>query len=995
MYVDDLAAAHEHLANRYAGLKAARGENSVFAIEHGLTPKETESLVASVGEGVRRWGFYRNRWDQVCLPLLAVASEVGYRYRGTGTEFWPKFESFAGVELPVADREKLTAMFSYASKRWGLKKPADTSWTRLYRHIAWPIANALAPLEIHRPLAMAMRNLLRSRGTYAGDDLLLTELREISAGLWSNRLHDWLLDGDVAIEVFRSFLGQNDRGSWLSADFLSRLASDLRRDEPARVAVAEAADIARIKVPTGATLPSRARYSLVLSEGKVTQLLLHGPVTPAQVHARIVQNIDRRAGWLQISGGSQPLLLDEFLSGRQIKIGNGQTVPPRNLLTFSSYDAREAGPEVAEYLSALQPVFPNLFTVGNDGVTAFPVIDGEVLEPTARYVRLRAEDGEPTEAWSKCEIVYFTASSEDDRRRLERLGYKFRDQGDVKIIGPCILSTVDGALLIPDGEPLLIVAVADDVRLALRSNDADIDSTRLTNGHLVALNLKSGEYHLRITTDTISRLVSLQVGKTGQEEPFSVELSPTDATVNDFLAGDIALSIKAIMPLDHVNISATVSTREALIASAHVRTDNIPALIGGGSHLFSTLREGISSLSDTARLPLRLHIDIEGLGAWRWEIPWRAGTYVYKESEATWIDATGEAVGSSYATSVQPLLAPLSAGLEKQETIFLRLPASLSADRFLSVECVGPSVWRPGAEEGSLPTTLLRQTETRHNALGLRSVVESYLAWSLAKGDNILTMRGARAIAGKLEYAAVKQLCGTEWAANEAKFSADSSSDAEVLIQICREQRLVENNECPVLTGADDFVFQTELRLRFASVLSMIDDLASDPDALANSCDMAVNDAYETVRRNHIKNGRDTFDEPDIGYPAEVWLAVLAEAKARRTLANLSRFILPASRWTRLSLFDFGRASEDEVVDALHASHVDVSRGSRPPLLSRSDLKLGLQLWLAPRHLVTTSEWFDAIARTLSDRQTSRAIRYAALRTRIARRSDIQLDAAQ
>jgi hypothetical protein len=45
-----------------------------------------------------------------------------------------------------------------------------------------------------------------------------------------------------------------------------------------------------------------------------------------------------------------------------------------------------------------------------------------------------------------------------------------------------------------------------------------------------------------------------------------------------------------------------------------------------------------------------------------------------------------------------------------------------------------------------------------------------------------------------------------------------------------------------------------------------------------------------------------------------------------------------------------------------------------------------LQLWLSPKLMVETESWRDLLAKALSDVQTCRAVRYVALRRKLALR---------
>lgn len=80
----------------------------------------------------------------------------------------------------------------------------------------------------------------------------------------------------------------------------------------------------------------------------------------------------------------------------------------------------------------------------------------------------------------------------------------------------------------------------------------------------------------------------------------------------------------------------------------------------------------------------------------------------------------------------------------------------------------------------------------------------------------------------------------------------------------------------------------------------------------------------------------------------------------------------------------YAELTEDDLVDLLDSCHVDAFR--RPGLrwLGRAELRTMLQLWLSPRAMIEADEWPRFLAKGLSDIQTSRAVRYVALRRKLA-----------
>jgi hypothetical protein len=87
---DVLKDRHQALANHFADLALSRGQLPLFAIEHGLDEAALSGLRAAVSRNLEADPQLQGAtWSWAYLPLLVVATEVGYRYRGTGTDFWP------------------------------------------------------------------------------------------------------------------------------------------------------------------------------------------------------------------------------------------------------------------------------------------------------------------------------------------------------------------------------------------------------------------------------------------------------------------------------------------------------------------------------------------------------------------------------------------------------------------------------------------------------------------------------------------------------------------------------------------------------------------------------------------------------------------------------------------------------------------------------------------------------------------------------------------
>lgn len=146
---DALSGQHHALAEHFANLSRERGELPVFAIEHGLDDLALEALRRSVSRHVEEDPQLAGAaWSWRYLPLVVVATEVGYRYRGTGTDFWPVLALELGIDAGHTFRTGLSRLFELGHRSARLARPGDSPWERHFPHISWPIGNSLVPLEI-------------------------------------------------------------------------------------------------------------------------------------------------------------------------------------------------------------------------------------------------------------------------------------------------------------------------------------------------------------------------------------------------------------------------------------------------------------------------------------------------------------------------------------------------------------------------------------------------------------------------------------------------------------------------------------------------------------------------------------------------------------------------------------------------------------------------------------------------------------------------------
>jgi hypothetical protein len=270
---------------------------------------------------------------------------------------------------------------------------------------------------------------------------------------------------------------------------------------------------------------------------------------------------------------------------------------------------------------------------------------------------------------------------------------------------------------------------------------------------------------------------------------------------------------------------------------------------------------------------------------------------------------------------------------------------------------------------------------------GLSSLGVSYLAWRAARPANIFAERHRRSTCSLLEAALVQQLCGSSWKAIEADGGGLAGNAHYALFRICMSRGIASGKRFPELQADETVTLRKEILDRFIRLAPDVSGLMSLQSF--EQLDYAIMEAYEEINKKRAAANSPLFDEPDIFNEDTSWRTAIEQALKEARIPALQPLLLPRSRWVSLSSIDYRSSRLDDVVQALWSSHVDASRISGNRWLNRRELLTGLQLWVNPRLLASSSGWRSDLSKLLSDRQTSRAIRYAALRLRAEKQTEI------
>lgn len=975
---DALSGQHHVLAEHFANLSRERGELPVFAIEHGLDDLALEALRRSVSRQLEEDPQLAGAaWSWRYLPLVVVATEVGYRYRGTGTDFWPVLALELGIDAGHTFRTGLSRLFELGHRSARLARPGDSPWERHFPHISWPIGNSLVPLEIQPQLTDALRRAVRAGISADDTDRLLEYMRGLAAGHSSRRFEHWLLQRDVALEVMRRLLAPESPG-WLSETILQRIDRDIRKDRGAYRAITEARKtVARRSARLAQIAPSR--YVLALEDETPRHLIIRGPTLPAQSRDEVIAALRIHGDRIRASGGVQAVPLASFLAGGEITLGKVFPFPSSPLRRDDALDVDEGTAKAT--LERLQPLQPEFFLVEAGGMMAFAVFPNEKLQPDSVIIQcIRVDDEENLET----RILHTSDSA--DCEVLRRRGFVVAERGPtLRLIGlpgpgssdrflacfPVLATQRIGACteLLLDGS-----AVPGEL---LRIRGIDWRALRPDIGLHVIEPADGGDLDRR----------EFEVVEPPDLEPASVKVLPGNANISDLEAGRLEIRIGAPLALEDLPIRIRIlSPNESELASEGM-IERLPATITGRSPLLNHIQTGLAGrrASDSG---LRLHVEVEGLLERVISLPpaRRELRYDWDTGKWTRTDNDEKELPSILATPAEPLL---GAGADAWEGARLVLPDAADHEALAAgLIFPGKASARIGLGERSsvkLPA-LLREPSSRSDGVGLIELARAHAAWQLAEANDLLANWQRWAIVEELEGALIEQLCGANWRKLETGLDISILTRHGALLRCADALGLVSGKDLPrIETAADREFLQDRLITRFRETVPDVPEaLLQWNEDLAGDLDLAVIDAYEDLRHQLETSGIDAFDEVDMSRPAATWRKALERSREMPLLPMFRPLILPDARWPSLVSPWYSELGEDDLVDLLDSCHVDAFR--RPGLrwLGRAELRTMLQLWLSPKLMVETEGWRDLLAKALSDVQTSRAVRYVALRRKLA-----------
>ena len=220
--LSDIQARLEDHFDRLARSRAASGF-PVFALEHGLSPKDLERLRSTLQTRRKTRAPTARHW----LLWIVYATELGYDYQGD--EYWPSFED----QTPGwqdRHRDDIRIWFQKFQSTYRGGTPSGP-WAQQFGIIAWPITHAVLPLYLQRQFAKLLYQLrFRLASLDRVDPRSLGRLLAAHARDASTRFRAFLEQEELTAQLVLALLGAHPSNGedLIHAPTLERIVADLK-----------------------------------------------------------------------------------------------------------------------------------------------------------------------------------------------------------------------------------------------------------------------------------------------------------------------------------------------------------------------------------------------------------------------------------------------------------------------------------------------------------------------------------------------------------------------------------------------------------------------------------------------------------------------------------------------------------------------------------------------------------------------------------------------
>jgi len=974
----------------------------VYLIEHGLDVDELTALRTEVRANLRHRALDSGWWNNCDLPLLVAATEVGYRYRGTGTDFWPLFDDEMEIVVSPSGRQRIKELFVFASDRFNGARPPTTAWAEAFHLIAWPIAHALLPLEFHRPLAATLANL--RLGVSVSDDATLYSAIRAASAFPTARFATLLENFNVVVSLARSLLGRENHE--LSAEIVGRLSADLAADGVARRGIVVARSIQRgipadgsgsVQVPVATrikgALQLRLANDVLLLEANFASL-------DVTIAGQLRHSLRRRRFAPQLWGATARVPGDQLLSGLSFPI-KLTAIPEKDAPLFPDLDAAGLEAKDLAVLHGFELEFaaPHLFAVSAEGDVAWQV-HGSTITGYRKYWALIGKGDEPL---GGCPAIgeigplrcfELDPNSTAGAHALGQLGFDVRRGVSVRFAGAPSIQSGDEVPTFVSGDKRVLVPqrLTNEAALVVQLNGRSA-TARATE--VVQVIVEAGDHRILVSNETDSREYAFRgVGaRPSPVAPVRVELRLEERTVQALLGGRLNFMVDSAAPIDGLPLTVDIEA-SGRVFSATGPLGPIPQPVSTEHAVMKTLlSEDVRDLvsgADTVILRAR----VGNVACAAWELERAVRPCWWEVAGGPRLLSEGGALRFGVIGADDPLREPAE-GVMGSGT-YLLAPIGLNQLEFGSAApfttlCVAPR--RATLQDLGLSNVTKPRLERRRRGsragVGLEDLSEAYLRWSLAETQSAIGEIHRGRVTAHIEEWMTEVCCGLEW--TQAEGSIARRSTWGILEQVCQEMSLGRDGLVELTDEQDIEVRRltvAEIRRSLPSLWARIgppSDLDDDDyEVLDRACARAYEALSERYRSRGQKQVADELGEADPGESPDRWDEAFVRVRQRVEMRSLSAMLLPSNSPARLMTLEVGMMTVEDVADELSAWAASARRSFAGAVPSRDALKASYALWAAPE-LVLTTDWRAALDTLLVERSVARATRYLALKARESR----------
>ncbi|MEA2906279.1 MAG: hypothetical protein QOI12_3666 [Alphaproteobacteria bacterium] len=892
--------------------------------------------------------------------VCAVASEVGSRFEGVGTIFWANFEQSLGLAISQLQRHAIGNAFETLANKYNTARPSESAFSEHFSIIAWPIANALLPVDLVGPvtrlLARGPVRALPARGR-APD---FESLRAWANAAEGARLVDWLRFEEPTSRVLTALLTEN-RDQTLPEASYRRIHTVIQSQPEAFFATRSARARARnAKSPSGIDqTPGRLVVSL---DGPSTRLFVTWPALPPGLFDEARSTARANAWRPRLWGVGALLHPDTALSGGPLPLA--LSAPPVN--NIAAYPDAEtifgSGSDVALTLAAR--------TVEWSSYLVFEP-NKERTQAEQRFEPLTGNEG-----------LIWLATADDSAnliglRRLGSIcGYQLLEANLDNSADRAILAQHQ---LLSDQRRLLLSRHPSDAIAAPQATvcasrpfllfagpQLDKDAvgevrTQASGSHAVTLAGVAGNLMLRT-----------EAAPPAPTAPMELLLFERDAAFEALVERRLQARVESRLPLVDVPCHLALEIDGVLIAYRSHRLPSLPATLPSSCDLFAPLYD------DTVRTKLL----VSGHGVLKFTIGRSISMHVPLQRLAASVEWNGERpelVGAEMET----VLAAASA----------RLPHRFSAVAIVASPARGATAFglllsdgriadpvqiltSPSFNLGDLSASFGEDVGSRRlldGGSGIAEIAQARVAWARGRCTSLSAVAAKKRVVRQFDEPLLVGLCGRPWLQAEKETEVDATTDPlAALWRVALEQKLVE---VPYPERRETEIFANSF-VEFARRHdSGWPELNAEP--AEGAMDDALNDAFsESLQVLHERGELlDVENDFDFGSPQEDWIAAAKEAIKRVQRPRLVALIAPRDGAHVLSCKSYRGLAIPELAEDI-AAWTQTWALSRARL-SAEDAGRALQLWLSPAACDDAKAAVRIIAR---DPFVARAIRYAALR---------------